>query len=424
MAKEKKSFVPPPTPIKLDAPESLDGSETPKRGRVALPEFDAPQEKSRVKMKMPPPPPQIKPGEMPRRKKMSAPKPPAQKQRRQASFLQKITQIRINPMYFRVAGFLAWGAAAIAVIAISVWFISSLLVNNAFSVMLDGEHIGYIDLNENLTSEEFHAHAILRLEATRGGVRVQTNQRVTLEETRAPSNERVRHDDIFSRLIRMFEYQIAATAIYVNDNFEVLIKTENDLAHVKYLLADDMANENTVKELSEFVGNWEEVTRFVCPDETEFWEPVDAYARLSRTTMQRYPYTVADGDNLGRIAIRYGTTVHKIMGDNNLTSTNISIGQQLMIYTSRPLVTVRSYDDFPTMEHIEMPLQEIETTELPLHQTRVIQQGQAGQQVVILRVTRDNDTEIARETLEPEVLIEPITHIIERGTGAAGIERR
>ena len=42
-------------------------------------------------------------------------------------------------------------------------------------------------------------------------------------------------------------------------------------------------------------------------------------------------YTVKSGDNLYNIANKYDTTVEKIQNLNNLTTTNLSIGQKLLI---------------------------------------------------------------------------------------------
>lgn len=50
----------------------------------------------------------------------------------------------------------------------------------------------------------------------------------------------------------------------------------------------------------------------------------------------RIVYKVKSGDVLGRIASRYGVTVAQIKKWNGLSSTNIRIGQKLVIYTRRP----------------------------------------------------------------------------------------
>jgi LysM repeat protein len=50
-------------------------------------------------------------------------------------------------------------------------------------------------------------------------------------------------------------------------------------------------------------------------------------------------YTVKSGDNLYTIAQTFGVTVEAIMAANNLTSTNLSVGQMLIIPVPTPTPT-------------------------------------------------------------------------------------
>ena len=53
--------------------------------------------------------------------------------------------------------------------------------------------------------------------------------------------------------------------------------------------------------------------------------------RIPRNASGNITYTVQKGDNLYSIARKYNTTVNEIKRKNNLTSNNLSIGQQLII---------------------------------------------------------------------------------------------
>lgn len=52
-----------------------------------------------------------------------------------------------------------------------------------------------------------------------------------------------------------------------------------------------------------------------------------------------YLYTVKPGDTLWSIAKRFSTTVDALMAINNLTSINLSIGQQLIVPNIEPGIT-------------------------------------------------------------------------------------
>jgi LysM repeat protein len=433
----KKKYTSPPTPIRLEAPELPEDCELPKRGRTALPEVDIPIGMPRGKSQAPSEEKglgvfraaqrsyaptkknKVSAPEFGKRLKSRIPRPRPRPRGKENPFLRQLKRIRINTAYLSFAG---WGIAAIILLYSTVWFISGLFVDNAFAVYLDDELIGYVAINDELTSEDFHRRAIQNLEAVNGGVKVQVEQRVTIEPARASGSERASTNDIFGIIGRKIEFTIAAHAIYVNGEFEALLRTSLDLEHVKDLLTARFRNEHTTG--FEFVDGWEVKIRYVCPKETEFCTPEQAYWRLDRTTLQVMPYTVVSGDNLGRIAVRFGTTVSRIMGDNSLTGHNIFTGDVLSISTHLPLIGVRTFDEYPTMELIETPVQEIDNPDLPLAETRIIQEGQPGQQVSVVRVTYVNGIERSREQLPPETVIEPVPMIIERGTGAGEIERR
>jgi len=447
----------PPPPIKLNAPEVPQDYEPRRRERFELPELDdipigMPRGKGREeqnesrkglkvfekaqkyyaapKKKMPAPPPPIRPGDMQRRRPpqpdktpiRSTRKPPPSDghKRRGSSPWQRIASFRINPL---VVSLIGWGTLAVVVVAVSFWFITGLLVDNAFAVYMDDELVGFIPIpaGEEITSEEFHNRAVLSLQAARGGARVRVDQTVTIELARASGNERVGHSDMMGLLIRQFTYQIAAIAIYVRGEPMALLRTMSDLQHVEYLLQERWFNEYTVG--AEFVEGWETQIVYVHSEE-EFDTAENAYWRLDTTKLQIYTHTVSDGENLSVIAVRFGTTVNNIMRDNNLTSPNIRPGDRLQILTYLPLLSVRTFDEIAHMELIEMPVEEIPTPELPLAFTNVIQEGQAGQQQVITRITRESGIERSRETLDAEVLVPPITHRVEVGTGAANVEIR
>ncbi|MCL1843897.1 MAG: G5 domain-containing protein [Defluviitaleaceae bacterium] len=461
MAKDKKSgYMSPPRPINFEVPEiNPDDFELPRRSRRELPEVDVrpigmPGRKSAQQMpteqssrifraaqrnyassppakppsakppsaKMPPPPPQIRPGEMSQRRKM--PQRPPQKGRKytgrqQPSLWHRFTGIRINTKYL---SFATGGIAAVASIIIAVWFVTNLFTYNALEVYLDGEHVGFIPMNEELTSDEFHRYAVLSLQATLGGASVSVEQQVTVAPARVSNRDITPRNDMLTLLGRRFDYQIAAIAIYVNGNRAALMRRQADLNHVEYLLTRMWFNENTVG--AEFVSGWETVVVYVNPDEVEFDSPDDAFWRLDIEVLQNVPHIVESGENLSILAIRYGTSVDRIMLINGMSTTDIWVNDRLYIEMRRPLLSVRTFDEFRTTEIIDMPVETRYNANLPYAHTNEIQRGQNGEHVITLRITRINGVEQYRETLNPEIITEPQTHIIEIGTGAPAVDLR
>lgn len=59
--------------------------------------------------------------------------------------------------------------------------------------------------------------------------------------------------------------------------------------------------------------------------------PTNLTTTTTTPVVQRKIYTVQPGDTLGVIAVGFGTTVEAIMAENGLDSTNLTIGESLVI---------------------------------------------------------------------------------------------
>ncbi len=82
-----------------------------------------------------------------------------------------------------------------------------------------------------------------------------------------------------------------------------------------------------------YVGDWIEMEDSIYVLDSTIYEAIVEEEEEDRSTIVHY---VRRGQNLGYIAMKYGTTVRNIMNWNNLRSTRLSIGQRLTIYTQTP----------------------------------------------------------------------------------------
>ncbi len=83
-----------------------------------------------------------------------------------------------------------------------------------------------------------------------------------------------------------------------------------------------------LKDIGNFVSNESLIYAYIDAEEAKRVKELPKYVEVS----DRVTYKVKSGDYLGRIAIKYGVSVASIKKWNNLKSTNLKIGQRLVIY--------------------------------------------------------------------------------------------
>ena len=116
-----------------------------------------------------------------------------------------------------------------------------------------------------------------------------------------------------------------------------------------------------------------------------------------------------------------GGTVQSILADAGIT-----LGEQDLVYpaseeelTQGSDITVRRVEarNEEVRESIPYTTQTVETDALPYGESRVVQQGQAGEKVTTFRVEYRDGAEYSRTSLGTEIARQPVTEVIETGTG-------
>ncbi|MCL2386004.1 MAG: G5 domain-containing protein [Defluviitaleaceae bacterium] len=304
---------------------------------------------------------------------------------------------------------------------IVVWILTAAFGYNAFAVYMDGQHIGYIPIQAELTSETLHEYAVMALQASHGGISVRVNEQVTIEERRVPSGARMTRGEMLGLLSRNFSFEMEALAIYVDGSHQATMRNQAAVAAVELMLQEPFFSEYTVR--AEFVQDWEVKPVYVCFSEvcsrgTRVY-PIDspeiAHLRLSREVRNpNYFHTIQTGDTLSRIAMQFDVSVESILHANHIEASMVIFpGRSLVIPNyPTPVLMVRTFDHITVLEPIKMSVEMRENPTLPQGHEYIYQEGQAGLKEVIWEVVRENGFEISRNHLETTVLIEPIVEII------------
>jgi len=314
------------------------------------------------------------------------------------------------------------GTVAAAVVILGVLIVPAMMNPNALAVYLNENFIGYIPISGDLDSEAVHEQAVSHLESSIG-TSVIVDQRVTVRPARATRNNTMRREEMNRTLASSFTYQILATAIYVNNQREGIVRTSACADEVISLFQRPLMNENT--RYVEFVEPFDLRPVIVDLDTADILAPLDAVAVLDRPVNTIVPYIIQPGDSLSLIALQFGLSAERIAIDNNMTTTAIiNPGNTLMIHTRKPLLSVRTVDETLTSQVIPMDVEVIPNPDLPELQRVIVQEGSDGEQQIAHRITRVDGRIVDEEILQYQIVRYPVTHIVQEGTGAPTIERR
>jgi len=295
---------------------------------------------------------------------------------------------------------------------------------NALAVFLDDLHVGYIALSQELTSEEFHDDVIAHLRATYL-TDVVVSQRVTIEPARRVSTRNINRDrsNMISQLGRNMNVMVVARAIYVNNNLEVLVRSENCVLQIENILRTAWETPYTIE--STFTANWRTEPIVVPPDDERIRTPREAIYAMDRPEIVYHRHVVQSGESLYLLARLYNTTMHDLAALNDRTTAQpLLIGEVIVVRTRRPLLSVQTVDEVTTYLPIEIPVDVRYSPNRDMATRVIIQEGVVGEQRIAQRVVRINGVVISTETLDAEVIREPITEITEIGTRPTEIVRR
>lgn len=153
-------------------------------------------------------------------------------------------------------------------------------------------------------------------------------------------------------------------------------------------------------------------------DSKEILKPEAAFAKLTSTTPVTATYTIQSGDRLGTIAAEYDMTLEELLVANEgmTLQTPIVVGQTINVTVQKPMISVQSTET-QTLTTVEKKQYETQyDSSKPASYQRVLQQGKDGQKRSTIQITRVNGFVTEEKEVSKEIIQEPVTEIIIKGT--------
>lgn len=140
-------------------------------------------------------------------------------------------------------------------------------------------------------------------------------------------------------------------------------------------------------------------------------------ALLTSNTVEAVTYTVQSGDTTSAIAKRQGMTLADLMAMNpGVNANRLMIGQELTVRQSVPFLGVRTVDQVTYEETVDAPIEYVDDSSMYQGDTKVLDPGVDGLNLVSARVTYISGREDHRDITDTQVITVPQTKTVARGT--------
>lgn len=130
-------------------------------------------------------------------------------------------------------------------------------------------------------------------------------------------------------------------------------------------------------------------------------------------------YKVQSGDTLSEISLTVGLPLDDIIALNpELENENsyIYVDQELIITVPEPELSVVWTEERKLEEAYDLPIEYVYNDDWYTNQTETLQQPSAGYHEAVVSITHSNESEIGRNVLYEEVIMQPVAKIVEIGT--------
>lgn len=130
-------------------------------------------------------------------------------------------------------------------------------------------------------------------------------------------------------------------------------------------------------------------------------------------------YSVQSGDTIWKIAKDNSMTINDIAAINpDLNVDKLQIGQIVKLSVSEPYLNVEAVENIALDENIPYNTTYVSSGDLYRGETSVIKKGEYGIKRITEQITKVNGVKVASTTLSTDVVKDPVTRVLARGTKA------
>lgn len=309
------------------------------------------------------------------------------------------------------------GANAVKVDAVDSLPVAEQNLIEACAVYYRGEHIGIVE-NKKQTDmvlksiqedfeEQYHMETML-------------NENVEIEEIMTESRFLSNLKDIKKIIASSIDVKVKAAVLQIDGEDVAVLKNEDSANWVLEKIKEpyEKAVEEKGNDLKDIAFEENIDIKYSYVNYSAIEDEGEVYKKLIGETEEKQIYTVQEGDTLWDIARAHNMTVEEILlANSSMKETDVlKIGMELNLIVPEKMLNVVTVEEIQYTEEIPFETETQKSNSMYTNQSKVVQEGQKGEQLVVAKVKKYNGIEKEREIVSKTVTKEPVNKIVMKGT--------
>jgi len=312
---------------------------------------------------------------------------------------------------------LFFGANAVKVNAVDSLPIVEQNLIGAYAVYYRGEHIGIVE-NKNQTDailksiqkdfeEQYHMETML-------------NENIEIEKIMTESRFLSNLSDIKKIIASNIDVKVKAAVLQIDGQDIAVLKNEDSVEWVLKKVKEPYEKEAQEKgsDLKDIAFEEDVEIKYSYVDYSMIEDEDEVYKKLLGETEEKQTYIVQEGDTLWDISRAYNMTVEEVLLANpSVKETDVlKIGMELNMIVPEKQLNVVTVEEIRYTEEIPFETETQKSNSMYTNQTKIVQEGQKGEQEVVAKVKKYNGVEKEREIVSKTIIKEPVNKVVMVGT--------
>jgi len=296
----------------------------------------------------------------------------------------------------------------VAVVIAALVLILGLHSGKVCAVMVNGDTIAYAQ-SEGAAKKVIEALAAEKEKELGQEVHPEAGLELkTIKSSKTP----IQTDELSKVLVDKVNFVTTGTMVTIDGKPQLSFKNR-DIADKFFNQLKDKYNKGDECKIS-FLEDVDTVDKQVVINELNTVEEALQLAENGRG--EPVIHIVEEGDTLWDLAAKHDTSVENLQKLNPGIDENLQLGQEVKVSGSSPLLTVLA--SYKLTEKVAIPFKTEynDDSSLPMGTRKIVQEGSEGSKNVTYQVLSQNGKITEKTVLDEEIIEEPVSRIIKRGT--------